>query len=165
MLRIPALIAAWKPATPPVTYPTIPEVDTTPLLRLAANLPRDSPAHEMLLHLARTTQLRSTNSALSDIQRLAECDQRSVNYGRHQDNVTVIAAHPLPPDVDDKTLDEQRRRAGWLEILARTDQLAAECVSQADVWDGGADFPFSNPEEIDPTTEYVAEWSARLEPV
>jgi hypothetical protein len=29
----------------------------------------------------------------------------------------------------------------------------------------GDDFPFSNPEEIDPTTEYGAEWSARLEPI
>jgi hypothetical protein len=52
-----------------------------------------------------------------------------------------------------------------LEILDRTDQLAAECVSQVDMWDGGADFPFSNPEQIDPTTEYGAEWSARLEPI
>jgi len=35
----------------------------------------------------------------------------------------------------------------------------------ATMWDGGDAFPFSNPEEIDPTTEYGAEWAARLEPI
>ncbi|MGH3783678.1 MAG: hypothetical protein ACRDRO_24415 [Pseudonocardiaceae bacterium] len=44
MLRIPTLIAAWKPGASLVIYPTIPEVDTTPLLRLAATLTEGSPA-------------------------------------------------------------------------------------------------------------------------
>jgi hypothetical protein len=64
--------------------------------------------------------------------------------------------------VDDKAVDEQRRRADWLEILARTDQRATEYVrqidmpGQIDMPDGGADFPFSNPEQINPTMEYGA---------
>jgi hypothetical protein len=166
MLRIPTLIAAWKPGAPPVTYPTIPEVDTTPLLRLAATLPQDSAAHEVLLHLARIAQHRSTTGALDELRILAECEQRSIDYGRHNGDVTVVAAYPLPvPDVDDETVDEHHRRAGWLAILGRTDRLAAECVRQVKMWDGGRYFPFSNPEQINSTTEYGAEWSARLEPI
>lgn len=166
MLRIPKLIASWKPGAPAAIYPTIPEVDTTPLLRLAAILSRNSPAHEALLHLTWVTQRISTNSALSELKSLAQCEQRVVNFGRNKGDVTVIAAHPLPvPEIDDEPVDEQRRRAGWLEILARTDRLAAECVRQVVMWDGGADFPFSNPEQIDPTTEYGAEWAARLKPI
>jgi hypothetical protein len=92
--------------------------------------------------------------------------QRAVDVGQHRGDVTVIAAHPLPvPEVDGEAVSEQRRRCGWWEILARTDQLAAECVRIAKMWDGGRDFPFSNPEQIDPNTEYGAEWSARLEPI
>lgn len=166
MLRIPTLIDAWKPGAPSVTYPTIPEIDITPLLQLTATLPQDSPAHEVLLHMARITQFRSTADALLDLEILAKCEQRVIGLGRHQDDVTVVAAYPLPvPEFDDETVDEQRRRAGWLEILDRTDQLAAECVREVIMWDGGADFPFSNPERIDPTTEYGAEWAARLEPI
>ncbi|MGH3775173.1 MAG: hypothetical protein ACRDRR_05455 [Pseudonocardiaceae bacterium] len=166
MLRIPTLISAWKPGAPPATYPTIPEVDTTPFLRLAATLPQNSPAHEVLLHLARVAQQSSTISALGELRTLAECEQRSIDYGRHNGDVTVVAAHPLPiPKVDREAVSEQDRRGGWLEILARTDRLAAECVRQAKMWDGGRDFPFSNPEQINPNTEYGAEWSARLEPI
>ncbi|MEO7194341.1 MAG: hypothetical protein ABIZ05_05895 [Pseudonocardiaceae bacterium] len=165
-LRIPALIVAWGPGVPTVIRQTIPDVDTTPLLRLAANLQDGSPAHEMLLHLARVIQFHSTDSALRDLERLTEYERRSVEAGQHQGNATVVAARPLvSPEVDDETLDEQRRRAGWLEILDRTDQLAAECVRTVEMWNGAADFPFSNPEEIDPASEYGAEWAARLEPI
>ncbi|MGH3480389.1 MAG: hypothetical protein ACRDRY_04685 [Pseudonocardiaceae bacterium] len=152
MLRIPTLIAAWKPGAPPVTYPTIPEVNTTPLLRLAATLPQNGPAHEILLHLARIAQHRSTTGALEELRTLAECEQRSINCGRHNGDVTAVAAHPLPiPKVDREAVSEQDRRGGWLQILARTDRLAAECVRQAKMWDGGRDFPFSNPEQINRT--------------
>lgn len=141
MLRIPTLIAGWKPGAPPATYPTIPEIDTTPLLRLAATLPQKSPAHEVLLHLARVAQYRSTASALAELRSLTECEQRGIDYGRHNGDVTVVAAHPLPiPEVDREAVSEHYRRGGWLEILARTDHLAAECVRQVGLWDGGADF-------------------------
>ncbi|MGH3829385.1 MAG: hypothetical protein ACRDRS_02875 [Pseudonocardiaceae bacterium] len=166
MLRIPTLIAAWKPGAPAVTYPTIPEIDTTPLLRLASTLPQNSLGHEVLMHLSRVTQLRSTASAVHELEILTELAEHAVKPGRHQSDVIVVSAYPLPvPEVNDDTLDEQRRRAGWLEILERTDQLAVECVREVCGWDGGADFPFSNPQQIDPTTEYGAEWAARLEPI
>ncbi|MGH3719800.1 MAG: hypothetical protein ACRDRI_13380 [Pseudonocardiaceae bacterium] len=109
---------------------------------------------------------RSTTSAVLDLEILATFEERVVKAGRQQSDVIVVSAYPLPaPEANDDTLDEQRRRAGWLEILDRTDQLAVECVREACRWDGGADFPFSNPQQIDPTTEYGAEWAARLEPI
>lgn len=133
---------------------------------LAATLPQNSPAHEVLLNLARVTQHRSTTSALGELRTLAECEQRSIDYGRHNGDVTVVAAHPLPiPEVAREAVSEQDRRGGWLEVLTRTDRLAAECVRQVKMWDGGRDFPFSNPEQINPNTEYGAEWAARLEPI
>ncbi|HEX4099559.1 MAG TPA: hypothetical protein VHY21_03320 [Pseudonocardiaceae bacterium] len=166
MLRISLLIVDWKPGAPPATYPTIPEIDTTPLLRLAATLTDGSPAQDVLLHLARVAQYRSTTGALGALRTLAECEQRSIRYGRHNGDVTVVAAHPLwVPETDRESVSEERRRGGWLEIRARNDGLAAECVRIVDMWDHHRDFPSSNPEWIDPTTEYGAEWAARLEPV
>jgi hypothetical protein len=166
MLRIPTLVAAWKPGTPTLTYLTIPEIDTTPLLRLAAILRQGSPAQQVLPQLASTAQRRSTTSTVYELQHLAECEQRAVKFGRHRGDVTVVAARPLPvPEINGETLDESDRRAGWLELVDRTDQLAAECVHLAKMWDGNRDFRFSNPEYIDPTTEYGAEWAARLTPI
>lgn len=62
MLRIPTLIAAGKAGAPPVPYPTIPEIDTTPLLRLATTLLQDDIANQALLYMVRIMQLRSTTS-------------------------------------------------------------------------------------------------------
>ncbi|MCA1676199.1 MAG: hypothetical protein LC799_29835, partial [Actinobacteria bacterium] len=165
-LRIPKLMAAWEPGAPPVTYAAISDVDNTPLLRLATALPQDSPAHKVLLHLASVIQLGSTNGALRDLEVLAERQRRGIVSGRLRSAIMVVAARPMRfPEFSNETLDEQHRRAGWLEVLARTDQLSAECVRIADTWDGGKKLPFSNSEIIDPTTEYGAEWAARLEPM
>ena len=166
MLRIPALIDAWKPGAPTSTYLTLPEIDTTPLLRLAAILRQGSPAQQVLLHLARITQLSSATGAQRELQFLADCEERAAKFGCHYGDVTVVAARPLSvPEVNGETLDESDRRAGWLELVDRTDELAAECVHLAKMWDGNRDFRFSNPERIDPTTEYGAEWAARLTPI
>lgn len=158
MLRIPHLIRAWEPGADTVEYPTVPEVNTTPLLRLAATLPGDSPAHQVLLHLAQVAQHRSHTSAVQDLEILDEHVERA-----SMDNPVVIAARPIPvPDVE---LAESTWRAGWMEILGRTDQLAVECVREAIRWDGGAGFPYSQIERFNPTaTPHGAEWAARLEP-
>jgi len=68
MLRSARLITDWKPGAATVTYPTIPEVDTTPLLRLAATMPPDTPAYQALLHLVTIAQHRSTISAEGDLR-------------------------------------------------------------------------------------------------
>jgi hypothetical protein len=44
-----------------------------------------------------------------------------------------------------RDLSENIRRAGWLDILGRDDTLAAACVGLNRDWDGGRDFPASNP--------------------
>ncbi|WP_344681403.1 hypothetical protein [Saccharopolyspora taberi] len=161
MLRIPHLIQAWEPGADTVEYPTVPEVNTTPLLRLAAALPADSPAHQVLMYLAQITQHRSHTSAVQDLEILDEHVERA-----SVDNPVVIAARPMPvPDVEDEGLEESTWRAGWMEILGRTDQLAVECVHQASRWDGGAGFPYSKVERFDPAaTPHGTEWAARLEP-
>lgn len=162
-----ATVQTWRtdPGTVCVVWSRPPRSELS-LRDVAAQLPDADALIQVQSNFDNVAQYRSTTGALGTLRTLAECEQRSIKYGRHNGDVTVVAAPPLPvPDVDDKIVDEQRRRAGWLEILGRTDQLAAECVRQVDMWDGGADFPFSNPEQIDPSTEYGAEWSARLEPI
>lgn len=79
---------------------------------------------------------------------------------------TAIAAVPMPvPTADRDDLDPMVRRAGWLEVLSRADTLSMQCVREALAWDGGKDFPFSNPEKVDPTQGPGTEWIQRLEPI
>lgn len=167
MLRIARLITDWKPGAAAVTYPTIPEVDTTPLLRLAATMPPDSPTYQALLHLVTVTQERSTTGAISDLEILAQCLARVGHREAPPEETTAVAAVPLPvPEpVDEDRLDLAVIRAGWMDVLNRTDQLAAECVVEAAKWDGGSFFPHASVEEVDPASQYGAEWCARLEPV
>jgi hypothetical protein len=62
-------------------------------------------------------------------------------------------------------LDPGTRRAGWLEILARDDTLAAACVREKMMWDHGKDFPSGNAETVDPgESPLAAEWAGRLIP-
>jgi hypothetical protein len=68
------------------------------------------------------------------------------------------------PEVSLADLDETVRRAGWLEILDRRDHLAARCVRQMMAWNGGSDFPSSNPASIDLKSRFALEWERRLVP-
>lgn len=154
-LRIPALIRAWKPGAPPVTAPAIPDMDVAPLLRLAAAVEDGSPAQRVLVNLVRITQHRETESAARNLQTLAKWTDAST--------VTVAARPMAVPDADD--LDLGTRRAGWLEILARDDTLAAACIREKMMWDHGADFPFGNAETVNPDeSPLAAEWAGRLIP-
>ncbi|RVX39157.1 hypothetical protein EDD27_1504 [Nonomuraea polychroma] len=156
MLRIGDLLTAWRPAAAKASAATIPELNVVPLLRLAAVLDDGSPAQQVLVNLARIAQHRASTSAEGDLQMLAD----AVEPG-----TTVVAAIPLNvPDVDSSDLDEAVRRVGWLEILGRDDILALQCVQEAMKWDGGDDFPYSNPETIDTRTTCGAEWARRLVP-
>lgn len=163
MLRIPELLDAWQPGTPSMLAPTIPELDTTPLLRLAACLQDESPAQRVLIHLARIAQHRSTSDAEHDIRMLTDILDAPYNS---TPNTTIVAATPMPvPAAERDELDEGLRRAGWLDVLARTDTLAVQCVEEAMKWDGGNPFPYSQSEAIDPdNSQYAAEWAQRLVP-
>ena len=141
----------------------IPDLDTTPLLRLAACLQDDSPAQRVLIHLARIAQYRSTSDTEHDIKMLTDILEAPYNTTQH---TTVVAATPMPvPAADRDDLDESLRRAGWLDILARTDHLAVQCVEEALKWDGGNPFPYSQSEAIDAgDSQQAAEWAQRLIP-
>ncbi len=161
-LRIPELICAWKPGAAPITAPTQPDIDTTALLRMAATLESEHPAHRTLLNLARVAHHRTTASALQDLKILHE----SITRDSGPDVPTAIAAIPLPaPEASREDLDSTTRRAGWLEVLGRSDTLSMQCVREVRAWDGGKDFPFSNPEEVDPTAPPGSEWAQRLKPI
>lgn len=76
----------------------------------------------------------------------------------------MATAVPLPvPEASEDGLSQAERRAGWLEILGRDGTLAMTCAQEALKWDGGEDFPYSNPEEIDDASAAGAEWASRLE--
>jgi hypothetical protein len=156
-LRIPALIRAWKPGSPPVKAPAEPDLDVLPLLRLAAAVQDNSPAQRVLVNLVRTTQHREATSAARDLQLLTECTSSST---------FTVAAQPMTvPEAQTDDLDQGPRRAGWLEILSRDDMLAAACVRQKMMWGGGADFPSSNAESVKPAeSPLAAEWERRLQP-
>jgi hypothetical protein len=155
-LRIPALLQAWRPGSAAAVAAAIPVLDMSPPLRLATIVEQGSPAQRVLLNLAQTWQSRATNEAEQDLEILTE---------RERPGTTVVAATPLQvPEVDLDDLEESVRRAGWLEILARNDHLAAICVRQKVMWDGGDGFPSSNPEQIDPGSTLGQEWARRLIP-
>jgi hypothetical protein len=160
-LPLPEIICAWHPGAGPITAPARPDIDTTPLLRLAAIFEPEHPAHRTLLNLARIAQHRATTAALQDLEFLYE----SINCGLGLEVPTVLAAIPLPvPEAAREDIDPATRRAGWLDVLGGADTLSMQCVREVKAWDGGIDFPFSNPEEIDPTTPPGREWAQRLRP-
>jgi hypothetical protein len=161
-LRLPELISAWHPGAPPITAPAQPDIDTTPLLRLAATFEPEHPAHRTLLNLARVAQHRVTASAMQDLEILYD----SISRVSGPEVPTAIAAIPLPvPEAAREDLDPATRRAGWLDVLNGTDTLSAQCIREVYAWDGGTDFPFSTPQHIDPTTPPGHEWAQRLRPI
>ncbi|WP_068896490.1 hypothetical protein [Planomonospora sphaerica] len=155
-LRVPELLKAWHPGAPPVVAPAVPVQNHVPVLCLASLVEPGSPAQRVLTNLARIWQHRAAEAAARD---LATLDRIQVP------GTTVVAAVPLPvPDTVPDDVDRSVRRAGWLEILSRDDVLASACVRQAMLWDGGADFPFGNPETVEPDSAPGAEWTERLVP-
>jgi hypothetical protein len=156
-LRIPELIGAWRPGAPPVTAAADPDLDVLPLFRLAAAMEDGSPAQRVVINLARISQYRVTSSAEVDLKLLASHTPAET---------AVVAARPMHvPEASMRDMDPSVRRAGWLEILSRDDTLAAACVRQINLWDGGKDFPASNPETVQPDeSPLAAEWARRLRP-
>jgi len=161
-LRDPELIAAWEPGAATVIAPARPDLDSAPLLRMAAMFDPGHATHRTLINLARVDQDRATRSTVHDLETTAEVTKHSDNPA---EEVLVLAATPLvvgPADADE--FDELTRRIGWLELLEREDVLSKACVGQAMAWDGGRHFPFSSTIEISPQSAHGREWIARLQP-
>lgn len=159
-LRDPQLITDWTPETLTVPAPTIPDIDSHALLRLAVLLPEDSPAPPVLINLVHTDQSMGRSSAQQDIDIIND------HVTDPQIRKTIaIAATPIPgPDTSLDDIDPTQRRLAWKEILRRSDTLAARCITQAMQWNGGRDFPHSYRTKIDTTTAAGSEWAERLQP-
>ena len=159
-LRDPELIATWYT----VVAPAQPNLDSAPLLRMAAMFDPDHATHRTLINLVRVDQDRATRFTVHDLEMTAEAIQRS---DTPTEEVLAYAATPMvvgPADADDSEVDELTRRIGWLELLDREDVLSKACIGQAMAWDGGEHFPFSSTIEIDPGSAHGREWIARLRP-
>lgn len=155
-LRIPERVQAWRPGLAAAVVAARPLLDVGPLLRLAAIVEQGSPAQRVLVNFAQTLQSRASADALQDLK---------IMYGNTEPRTAVVAATPLEvPEVSADDLDESVRRAGWLDILARRDDLAALCARELIMWDGGSDFPASNPESVASDSAYGHEWAQRLVP-
>lgn len=155
-LRIPELLRGWRPGSPATVAAAVPLLDVTPVLRLATIVDPDSPAQKMLINLAQVWQSRTTDDARQDLK----IARRHARPG----TMTVAAVPVDVPKVSRSDLDESVRRAGWLEILLRKDNLAVACVRQKMMWDSGNDLPAGNPETIDMTSAFGQEWARRLVP-
>ncbi|MCA2216905.1 hypothetical protein [Jidongwangia harbinensis] len=156
-LRDRTLLARWQPGTEPVTTLALSDVDAAVLLRMAALYEADEAASQTLVHLVRVAQHRNTESAKRFLEILSRCAA--------PDAVTV-AAYPVDvPEAEREDLDSTVRRAGWIDILRRTDAFADLCVVEMMNWDGGEDSPFGNSEQIRLDRPHGAEWARRLEPI
>ncbi|MBG0818359.1 hypothetical protein [Planomonospora sp. ID82291] len=155
-LRIGELLTSWHPGSVPVVAAAVPDLDPAPLLRLAVIVDHGGPAQQTLMNLVQTWHYRVAEHAESHLKLIGEWTTPAT---------TVVAATPLAvPAVEHDDLPDDVRRAGWLEILARTDALAIACVRQVLRWNGGQDFPFSMIEAIDPATSLGGQWAQRLVP-
>jgi len=160
-LRHAELIQAWSPGDPAVTAPAAPFLDTAALRELADTYPTDHPAAQVLTTLARHVAHQAMQDALSDLNCLGSAGSPGTPPALR------IAARPLTvPEADLDALTSTTRRAGWLEVLARTDTLAAACVRQARQFNSGQDFPYSNPTQVTiDSTDASRKWADRLRPV
>jgi hypothetical protein len=70
----------------PLTMPAEPDLDLLPLLRLAAAVQDGSPAQQVLVNLARTSQYRETASAGQDLELLAQTTPPET---------VIVAARPM----------------------------------------------------------------------
>ena len=169
LLRDPDLIAAWRPGAAVVTAPARTDLDTYPLLRMAALFDADHAGHataRTLVHLVQVGQHRSARDADRDLQAVGERAARLA--GRGQDPGIVVAAQPLTIgnlDDDVADLDDDVQRNGWAELLSRADTLSWQCVRQVLTWDGGRYFAFAHSTRVDTTSAAGREWLDRLEPV
>lgn len=157
-LRDRHLIAAWTPDGDPTTAMPVPALDTAALLTLASTYPDGHPAARVLINLTRLAHTQAADNAAQDLQLIESTSAADTHL--------LVAARPRSvPDVDLDEVDATTRRAGWLDILAGTDDLSCRCVREVCRWDAGADLPFGNPEQIDVReSRWAFYWSKQLAP-
>ncbi|MFI7080979.1 hypothetical protein ACIBO1_27110 [Micromonospora sp. NPDC049903] len=135
----------------------VPALDTGALLMMASTYAETHPASRVLVNLARLAHAQAAASA----EQLVEM----VEKANLPDGVLRIAARPLSVPEAELDLDPTQRRAGWLDLLARSDDLARRCVREVSNWDAGADLPYSNPQHVEGIeSTWAFKWTERLIP-
>lgn len=152
------LLLDWTPAAATVTAMAVPDLETSALLTMASTYPESHVTARMLVNLARLAHAQAATSAEQMVKMANDADLA--------DGLLRIAARPMPvPDADLDDIDATQRRAGWLDLLNRTDDLARCCVREVNNWDAGADLPYSNPQHIEQSESIWAHrWAQRLIP-
>ncbi|OXM50240.1 hypothetical protein CFP71_27795 [Amycolatopsis thailandensis] len=170
LLRRRDLLEQWRPgAVSAVALPVVPDHDVAALYTTAAmeNDPNSVVARTLidLGHARLGASIRHTEAAVAEIEKL------DVDY------CLTIAARPatvIDRGYDDRRVPEQDRRAAWMDLFHRTDELAAECVDIGYVLDSCRCFPYTHiasfhNDELqrfrdDLGHSVVHEWLATLQP-
>ena len=137
LMRTPERLHQWRPgATPVVGLPTVPDCEVTPLLTAAAFEEGDTLVARTMLDLAIARQGSVIEHTLKDLD---EIDQAGA-----AGSLTIAARPSTRPrrSYQDRRVPESERRAAWMELFHRDDELAAECLRIADILDSARDFPY-----------------------
>ncbi|WP_370942198.1 hypothetical protein AB5J62_24125 [Amycolatopsis sp. cg5] len=160
-LRHPELIVGWKPGDPPVRHVGVLDSDIEPLMRMALLYPPEHTTHRAMIQTAQAISNRADAADCSDLKILSD----RLASGHITDKQIVLAAEAAPnAGVDLPEPDETLARAGWQDVLRRSDRLAEHCVRLIRAWDGGPLWPYAHTVSIPRGTEAGAEFLARLEP-
>ncbi|GLZ49479.1 hypothetical protein Acsp06_56640 [Actinomycetospora sp. NBRC 106375] len=167
-LRVAELITTWQPGDRPVEWPARVDLTIEPLLEAAMAYRPSHPTHRCLINLVQVDYGCSTKSTLDELEQLEEVLARAhaaTDPDTAPSNRLAVAARPLPVAEIDEDLPEADERAGWLELLGRSDPLANQCVREVLTWNGGGRFPYSRSVEIDVASEAATQWINRLQPI
>ncbi|RNG38038.1 hypothetical protein EEJ42_01990 [Streptomyces botrytidirepellens] len=153
-------IASWRPGAPPAVVPACHVTNpVTALTELAADEPDGSPAAQLCWHLAR--QIRGRDHA-AVTRHIGELHKNAADGG---DGAHLVLG-AVPTELrraEDQELPEMVRRAGWLAITARRDQLAYRVADVAQRWGASRDWHTGASVTARPTVCQTAhEWTERL---
>ena len=141
LMRSAERIESWRPDSAPIVdLPLVPDHEVAPLFVVAGmEQNRDGPVARTLLDLALARQGGAVHNTLED---LAE-----VERAQDADYCITIAARPAiltDRAYNDRRVSDIDRRAAWMELFHRDDELAAACLRIADVLDGSRCFPYTH---------------------
>lgn len=138
LLRSQELLERWRPEVEPkVELPAVPDHEVSTLF-MAAGLEFDpnSVVARTLLDLALARQGSAVRNAVRDVEKIEYADA---------EYCVQVAARPATltnREYDDRRVDETDRRAAWMELFHREDEVAARCLKIGDILDSSSSFPY-----------------------
>lgn len=161
LLRRPDLILAWEPGDPLVRHVGVLPIDIQPLLRMALLYPPDHFTHRAMIQTAQVISNYGDATDSSDLSILNEL----LSDERISEKEILLAADAAPNYASGRReQDETVARAGWREVLHRSDRLAEQCVHVLREWGDGSLWPYAHPITILRGTAAGVEFLSRLEP-